>query len=78
MKNEEKGKSKKETVKETVKSNVGKEHSYPIKQLLDNCEAITGHKKEVGIGALFGAKKDKLTKKEFKTKIVEFLQREVK
>lgn len=51
---------------------------YEVEQLLQNCEAITGHKREVGEGAVYGLKEDKLTKKEFQDKVKEFLKRRVK
>lgn len=53
-------------------------HEYTIDQLLDNCEAITGYKREVGEGALHGQEVEKMSKEEFEKKVKEFLRRRVK
>lgn len=50
---------------------------YDVSALLENCEAITGRKKEVGEGALFGNKSEKMTKVEFKKKVDDFLKKKV-
>lgn len=68
---------KKETkeVKATKSTN---EFKYDINQLLDNCEDITGKKREVGEGALHDIKVDKMTKAEFKAKVESFLNKKIK
>lgn len=63
---------------ETKKTTKVKEFEYDIEQLLKNCEAVTGRKREVGEGALFGTKVDKMTKKEFQDKVKVFLNSKVK
>lgn len=75
MKNIDEGKKK---AKVTSNTAVIKDHEYPVEQLLDNCEAITGYKREVGQGALFQFKEETLTKKEFQSKVQAFLKKEVK
>lgn len=55
-----------------------REHKYSIEELLLNSKAITGHRTEIAEGALFNCEEKELTKEEFKTKIEEFLKREVK
>jgi hypothetical protein len=63
--------------KKTAKTSSPAEHEYPIVELIINCEALTGYKKEVAQGALFDCKKEKMTKKEFQTKVKEFLKKKV-
>ncbi|APQ76066.1 hypothetical protein [Clostridium botulinum] len=53
------------------------EETYPIKDLIENCEALTGYRKEVAVGALFDCGKEEMTKKEFKGRIKNFLERKV-
>lgn len=53
------------------------EDQYPTIDLIENCEALTGQKKEVAVGALFDCKKDKMTKKEFQGRIKNFLGKKV-
>lgn len=62
----------------TKKQAKPEEHLYALDELIRNCEAITGHKKEVAQGALFDCKKEKITKAEFETKVKTFLKKGVK
>lgn len=78
MKNAEKENKKVETKETPTKPTVSPDYKYPVSQLLDNCEVLTGYKKEVGEGALFETKEKELTKKEFHKKVNEFLKKEVK
>lgn len=64
-------------MKEDKKATKAVEHEYEIKQLLENCESITGYKKEVGEGALHGVSAEKMTRSEFQGKVKEFLKRRV-
>lgn len=57
--------------------NVVQEELYPIQDLIDNCEALTGYKKEVAVGALFNCGKEEMSKKEFKGRIENFLGKKV-
>lgn len=50
---------------------------YPIKDLIDNCEVLTGYKKHVVVGALFNCEKEEMSKEEFKDKVEKFLKRRV-
>lgn len=65
-------------MKEDKKTTKAVEHEYDVKQLLENCESITGYKREVGEGALCGTDVEKMTKSEFQDKVKEFLKRRVK
>ncbi len=67
---------KKEEVKE-VKKSTQKDFEYDVEQLLRNCEAITGYKREVGEGALHDTNVEKMTKKEFQDKVKGFLKKKV-
>jgi len=60
------------------KEAITQEELYPVKDLINNCEALTGYKKEIAVGALFDCEKKELTKEEFKDKIKVFLKRKVK
>lgn len=51
---------------------------YPIEELIKNTKALTGHKREVAVGALFDCKEKELTKDDFKKLIDAFLKRKVK
>lgn len=67
--------TKKTKVIEEEKENIT---LYPIADLIDNCEALTGHKKHVVVGALFNCEKVEMTKEEFGGKVKAFLKRSVK
>jgi hypothetical protein len=54
------------------------EVKYPIEDLIENSKTLTGHNKEVAVGALFGYKEKELTKADFKKAIDDFLKRKVK
>ncbi|MCT4593180.1 MAG: hypothetical protein N4A57_02750 [Anaeromicrobium sp.] len=54
------------------------EAKYPIEELIENCEALTGYKKDVAVGALFNCEEKEITKTEFKAKVKSFLKRKVK
>lgn len=54
------------------------EHEFKVTDLIDGCEEITGHKREVAQGALFDYKEERITKNEFMKKINSFLKKEVK
>lgn len=58
-------------------TNLIKEELYPIKDLMENCEALTGYRKEVAAGALFNCGKEEMTKKEFEGRIKKFLGKKV-
>lgn len=58
-------------------TNVVKEELYPIQELIENCEALTGYKKEVAVGALFDCSKEEMSKKEFEGRIKNFLVKKV-
>lgn len=63
----------------TVEVNTTKlEVKYPIEELIKNTKALTGHKREVAVGALFDCKEKELTKDDFKKLIDAFLKRKVK
>lgn len=64
--------------KKTEKKTKVVNFEYEIDQLLKNCEAITGYKREVGEGAIHGLDVEKMTKTEFQNKVKEFLKRRVK
>jgi hypothetical protein len=53
------------------------EEQYPVKDLIENCEALTGYKKEIAFGALFNCEKQEMTKKEFQGRIKNFLGKKV-
>lgn len=55
-----------------------KEVKHPVKELINNCKALTGYKKEVAVGALFNCKEKEMSKKEFEARIKNFLDRKVK
>lgn len=57
---------------------VNKDFEYEVKQLIDNCETLTGYKIEVAIGALSGVNKEKMSKKEFEDRINKFLKTRIK
>ncbi|AJD27005.1 hypothetical protein G8E05_06475 [Clostridium botulinum] len=58
-------------------ANVIQEELYPVQDLIENCEALTGYRKEVAVGALFDCGKEEMTKKEFEGRIKNFLERKV-
>ncbi|BDR81022.1 hypothetical protein [Clostridium tetani] len=58
-------------------TNLIKEELYLIKDLMENCEALTGYRKEVAVGALFNCGKEEMTKKEFEGRIKNFLGKKV-
>lgn len=58
-------------------TNIIQEELYPIQDLIEHCEALTGYKKEVAVGALFNCGKEEMSKKEFKGRIKKFLGKEV-
>lgn len=63
----------------TVEVNTTKlEVKYPVEELIKNSKALTGHKREVAVGALFDCKEKELTKDDFKKLIDAFLKRKVK
>lgn len=45
------------------------EETYPIKDLIENCEALTGYRKEVAVGATFNCGKEEMTKKNLKEEL---------
>ncbi|NME95360.1 hypothetical protein HF847_05050 [Clostridium cochlearium] len=53
------------------------EEVYSVQDLINACEALTGHKKEVAVGALFNCGKKEMSKKEFKGRIENFLGKKV-
>jgi hypothetical protein len=61
-----------------VKMTIPQEEKYPIEDLIENSKTLTGHNKEVAVGALFGYKEKELTKADFKKAIDDFLKRKVK
>ena len=62
--------------KETMKQDV--ENKYPLQDLIENSEALTGYKKEVAVGALSNCSEIELSREEFKKKVKDFLDRKVK
>lgn len=50
---------------------------YPLQDLIENCEALTGYKKEVAVGALFNSQENEMSKDDFKKAITNFLNKEV-
>ncbi|KEH90618.1 hypothetical protein [Clostridium botulinum] len=50
---------------------------YPLQDLIENCEALTGYKKEVAVGALFNSQENEMSKDDFKKSITNFLNKEV-
>lgn len=66
-----------ENKKTTKTPEIPAEHEYPVEELILNCQALTGYKKEVAAGALFDCEKKKMTKTEFKTKVKDFLKKKV-
>lgn len=58
-------------------TNVIQEELYPVEDLIENCEALTGYKKEVAVGALFNCGKEEMSRKEFEGRIKNFLGRKV-
>lgn len=53
------------------------EDKYPLKDLIENCEALTGYKKEIAVGALFNCVETEISTPEFKNIIKDFLNRKV-
>ncbi|ASN68288.1 hypothetical protein 10S11_26 [uncultured Caudovirales phage] len=53
------------------------EENYLLKDLIENCEALTGYRKEIAVGALFNCNETEMTKKEFEGRIKKFLERKV-
>lgn len=53
------------------------EDKYPLKDLIENCEALTGYKKEIAVGALFNCVETEISTTEFKNIIKDFLNRKV-
>lgn len=60
-----------------VKSERIVEDKYPLKDLIENCEALTGYKKEIAVGALFNCVETEISTTEFKNIIKNFLNRKV-
>jgi hypothetical protein len=58
-------------------TNIIQEELYPVQDLINACEALTGYKKEVAVGALFNCGKEEMSKKEFEGRIKNFLGRKV-
>ncbi|MCW6075472.1 hypothetical protein LAV44_09045 [Clostridium sporogenes] len=58
-------------------TNVIQEELYPVHDLIENCEALTGYRKEVAVGATFNCGKEEMTKKEFEGRIKKFLGKKV-
>ncbi|ACO86770.1 MULTISPECIES: hypothetical protein [Clostridium] len=58
-------------------TNLIQEELYPVQDLIENCEALTGYRKEVAVGALFDCGKEEMTKKEFEGRIKKFLGKKV-
>lgn len=67
-----------ETTNTVIKEAAVQEDAYPIQDLIENCEALTGYKKEIAVGALFNCEKQEMTKKEFGESIKNFLGKKVK
>ena len=44
---------------------------------IENCEALTGYKKEIAVGALFNCVETEISTTEFKNIIKDFLNRKV-
>lgn len=53
------------------------EDKYPLKDLIENCEALTGYKKEIAVGALFNCVETEISTTEFKNIIKDFINRKV-
>lgn len=64
------------TITKETETKLITEDKYPIEDFIVNCEAL-GYRKEVAIGALFNCNEKELSKKEFKTLVNNFLNREV-
>ncbi|CBZ04125.1 hypothetical protein EXN25_05630 [Clostridium botulinum] len=58
-------------------TNLIQEELYPVQDLIENCEALTGYRKEVAVGALFDCGKEEMSKKEFEGRIKKFLGKKV-
>ncbi|MDS1004931.1 hypothetical protein P9J83_15715 [Clostridium sporogenes] len=58
-------------------TNLIQEELYPVQDLIENCEALTGYRKEVAVGATFNCGKKGMTKKEFEGRIKNFLGKKV-
>ncbi|APH24209.1 hypothetical protein CF088_05225 [Clostridium botulinum] len=58
-------------------TNLIQEELYPLNLLMENCEALTGYRKEVAVGATFNCGKEEMTKKEFEGRIKKFLGKKV-
>ncbi|KMJ93084.1 hypothetical protein G8S49_11105 [Clostridium botulinum C] len=67
-----------EEQKVTTKKVTQPVEKYSVQDLIENCEALTGYKKEVAVGALFNSKEDEMSKDDFKKAITNFLKKEVK
>lgn len=65
------------TIKKELETKPTPEVKYPVKDFVNNCEAL-GYRKEVVAGALFNCKNKELSKKEFEKIVKEFLNKEVK
>ncbi|MCC5422519.1 hypothetical protein [Clostridium botulinum] len=57
--------------------NLIQEDLYPVQDLIENCEALTGYRKEVAVGSTFNCGKEEMTKKEFEGRIKNFLGKKV-
>ena len=68
----------KEVEKKTTKTPKAVDHKFLVEDLMDNCEELTGHKREVSAGALFDYKEERITKDDFIKKVNSFLKKEVK
>lgn len=53
------------------------DEKYLVEDLIKNCEALTGYRKEIAVGALFDCNETEMTKKEFEGRIKKFLERKV-
>lgn len=63
--------------KENIENNTKKETLYPISDLIQNSEKLTGYKSFIAIGALNGCDKIEMTKNEFKELVNNFLKKGV-
>ncbi|APM37365.1 hypothetical protein [Clostridium kluyveri] len=63
----------------TININIPRQEiKYSVEELIKNSKALTGHKREVAVGALFDCQEKELTKDDFKKAIEVFLKRKVK
>lgn len=60
-----------------TEGNIIREELYQVKDLIENCKALTGYRKEVAVGALFNCEKAEMSKKEFEGRIKNFLGKKV-